>query len=298
MNQPSATVIADSTYESGVRLTTLEVRFHRFMLPQFNSHRVFSWNSSSSRAVPVSRQLSSMSVGQAEPLAWPAERRGMQGGDALEDAETVKGIWRDIGRFAMDRAADLQAAGLHKSVTNRVLEPFMWHTSVVTSTAWDNFFLQRDSELAQPEVRALAKAMSDARSGSVPRQLPAGGWHLPYVTDRDVEEDGARGDLLARISAARCARTSYLTHDGNADPEADLKLFDKLVSADPPHWSPLEHVATPWPENRNKGELRFTDRNGRQHDLPLEHLPRVGNLLAWRSLRTEVEASKGARTFA
>lgn len=301
MTLPSAVIIADSTYRDGVRLTTMEVRFHRFMLPQFNSHRVFSRNSSSSRAIPVSRQLSNLSDGQAEPLAWPSEQRGMQGGSALEDPATVRTIWQDISRVAYDGAAQLQAAGLHKSVTNRVLEPFMWHTSVVTSTAWANFFLQRDSELAQPEVQALAKAMADARDCSTPRELEPGEWHLPYVTDQDVTEDGLQFDdyydYLPRISAARCARTSYLTHDGKSDLSADLKLFDKLVSADPPHWSPLEHVATPWAENKAHGELNFTDRRGTQRSLALEHLPRVGNLVGWRSLRTEVEAAQGARTF-
>ncbi|SES36134.1 Thymidylate synthase complementing protein [Lentzea xinjiangensis] len=301
MTGPSAVVIADSTCEGSVRLTTMEIRFHRFILPQLNSHRVFSRNSSSSRAIPVSRQLANLGDQRAAPLSWPAEKRGMQGGLALEDPTEAQAIWHDLGKVATEAAEALQATGLHKSVTNRVLEPFMWHTSVVTSTAWGNFFLQRDSELAQPEVRALAQAMAVALAGSTPRQLRAGEWHLPYVSERDAGLADSpfddQPDLLPRISAARCARTSYLTHDGRSDPSADLKLFDKLISADPPHWSPLEHVATPWPENRAQGELRFTDRHGARQELPLTHLPRVGNLLGWRSLRTEVEAAQGARTF-
>ena len=37
----SAKIIADSEFD-GVRLVTFEVEFHRFILPEINTHRVFS----------------------------------------------------------------------------------------------------------------------------------------------------------------------------------------------------------------------------------------------------------------
>jgi hypothetical protein len=131
----------------------------------------------------------------------------------------------------------------------------MWHTVIFSSTEWENFFRQRCSPLAQPEMRAVAEHIRDAYLGSTPKEVGYGQWHLPYIqpedwewlgNDRRLEGLGLSDlDILKRISVARCARVSYLTHDGKRDPFVDLGLFGKLVEADPPHASPLEHVATP-----------------------------------------------------
>lgn len=119
----------------------------------------------------------------------------------------------------------------------------MWHTVIISSTAygWENFFAQRCSPLAQPEIRVAADMIRNVYDASVPETLKVGEWHTPYIRE---EEDF---DLLTRlkVSTARCARVSYLNHDGVRDVDADLGLYDKLVAADPPHASPLEHVATP-----------------------------------------------------
>jgi thymidylate synthase ThyX len=118
----------------------------------------------------------------------------------------------------------------------------MWHTVIVSSTEWENFFGLRCNPLAQPEIRAAAEAMRAAYEKSNPRPR---GWHLPYLNE---DEDGYLNlRICKKVSAARCARVSYLTHDGKRSIEADIKLYDQLTSADPPHASPLEHVATPCP---------------------------------------------------
>jgi thymidylate synthase ThyX len=140
----------------------------------------------------------------------------------------------------------------------------MWHTVIVSSTDWDGFWTQRCSPLAQPEIRAAAEAMRDAVHASTPTPRASGDWHLPYITDEDRTEAGHAPDTLRRVSAARCGRVSYLTQDGRRDLDEDLQLYDRFVTADPPHASPLEHVATP---------------------ATASDSPQLGNLRGWRQLR-------------
>lgn len=264
--QPSARVIADSVSPAGHRLTTLEVRMHRFVLAEFNTHRLFSRNSASSRAVPVAKFFATLADEPAVPLGWPAEQRGMQGGHELPRLrqQTVRRIWLSARDAAVSHAEQLTACGVHKSVVNRLLEPFLPHTVIVSATDWDGFFAQRCSPLAQPEIRAAAEAMRDAYTASTPELVHYGEWHLPYLTDE--EKTSQHLSLQCRISAARCARVSYLTHDGRHDPSADLDLYHRLVGADPAHASPLEHVATP--ARTGKGTL--------------------GNFTGWHQLRHRV----------
>lgn len=252
-SEPSARVIADSISVRGDRVTTMECVLHRFCLSEMNTHRVFSRNSASSRAIPFKKQLERVTTDPAIPLVFPAEQKGMSGGEPLEGPDLVlaKADWLEARDAAVEHARRLANLGVHKSVVNRLLEPFMWHTVVITATEWENFFRQRCSPLAQPEIQAVAYAMRDALTASEPVRLDDGQWHLPYVSNDpetvmevlDLNHDG--GDLLRGISAARCARVSYLTQDGRRDYREDLNLYERLTTADPPHWSPLEHVCRP-----------------------------------------------------
>ena len=165
----------------------------------------------------------------------------------------------------------LAELGVHKQVTNRLLEPFLWQTVIVTATEWDDFWAQRCSPLAQPEIRAAAEAMRATYLASAPTPLAVGEWHTPYVRP---EEANLEPEQRKRISAARCARVSYLTHDGRRDLAADEQLYERLVQADPPHWSPLEHVATP-------------ARDGAP-----------GNLRGWAQLRHAVESRRSSEATA
>lgn len=316
MTRPRAKIIADSISPDGVRLTTFEVTCHRFVLAEFNTHRTLSRNSASSRAIPLWKQLGRVRTDPAEPLVWASEQKGMQGGDEVPlhvQAEASQ-VWLEkAAEAAIEAAHHLGEIGVHKSIANRLLEPFMWHTIVCTATAWENFFDQRCSPLAQPEIKAVADLMREAYEDSKPTPLDEGEWHLPYIADDDTDTwlqlrdyDLAHGgkedpDVLTqacvKVSAARCARVSYLTQDGKRDIEQDLTLYERLVSAQPPHWSPLEHVATPWPWNRQEGCIHFPLSERSQGCVPVDHLPRMGNLLGWRSLRTTVEFEKGAVTY-
>lgn len=244
---PTAKVIADSVSPYGQRLTTVEARCHRFILAELNTHRKFSRNSASSRAIPFKKQLERVLTDPAIPISFPAEQAGMQGGEELDEVKLAQAklTWLDARDMAVRNAQNLADLGVHKSVVNRLLEPFMWHQVIISSTEWENFFRQRCSPLAQPEMEALANAIYLAMAVSTPDTVEWGEWHMPYMTDDDIAECKERRIAAHRVSVARCARVSYLTHDGERDLATDLDLYSKLISVEPPHASPLEHVATP-----------------------------------------------------
>lgn len=252
MNLPTAKIIADSVNEQGQRLTTMEVVMHRFVLAEFNTHRAFSRNSASSRAIPFAKMVQRVKETPAYPIHWGAEQKGMQSGDTVEDVEMCFTGWQAARDKAVRCAEILHEYGLHKSLINRLIEPFMWHTAIVSSTEWNNFFHQRCSPLAQPEIRVLAVQMQKALYASEPKSLAHGQWHLPYIEPRDIMQVESnhpnstqlfQTGLLKKISVARCARVSYLNHDGKRDLSLDIQLADKLIGSG--HWSPFEHVATP-----------------------------------------------------
>lgn len=248
----SAKVVADSISPSGVRLTTLEVVMPRFVLAEFNTHRVFSRNSASSRAIPVEKRIKAVRQSPFVPEAFAANKKGMQAGENLSTWRntTARWLWLASAYLACLVAWGLAKVGVHKQWANRIIEPYCWHTVVVTATEWDNFFALRLSKDAQPEIRVTAELMQLAILASTPTRLKLGEWHLPYIFDEDREQYSVtttKGDKslvwteLARISAARCARVSYLTHDGKRDTVADIKLAVRLQKSG--HMSPFEHVA-------------------------------------------------------
>jgi hypothetical protein len=238
-----ATVIEDSKSGNN-RLITLECTFHRFILPEVNTYRMWSRNAASSRAVPLKRRIEEVRSNPAMPVEWGENQRGMVAENQLDKHTSFEcfSAWKKASLAAADYAEHLGSLKLHKQVASRVLEPFLWHTSVISATDFTNCFTQRIHPDAQPEFRELALAMKEAISSSEPKLVSHGEWHLPYVTD---DERGIYHlDILKKISVARVARSSYLNQD-KKDIEADLALYDRLISADPPHLSPFEMIATP-----------------------------------------------------
>lgn len=233
-----AKVILDSVSPAGKRITTLQLKYPRWVHGEFLTHRAFSRNSMSSRAVPVTKMIEQVRNDPALPIHWGKNQPGMQASEELTGAE------RDVARYRWQRAAEAAAShadvmnyvGAHKQIVNRILEPFQWMHTVVTATEWDNFFALRCHPDAQPEMQALAHAMRDAMDASTPRPAEH---HFPYVREEDVATSMWR---RAMISAARCARVSYLKHDGTAPSIGeDLALFERLAGGAPIHASPLEH---------------------------------------------------------
>lgn len=268
-----AKVLADSQSPAGYRLTTLEATFPRFVLAEFNTHRVFSRNSASSRAIPIAKQLRRVLEDPYVPIEFGSNQPGMQAGPALdgEKQEAAEREWLNARDDAVRRVLGLvtdpdtaqgdllgtleqieEAArakdrpdawlNVHKQVANRLLEPFMWHTVIVTATEWENFWNLRCHPDAQPEIRLVAETMRDAAAASEPVELAEDEWHLPLVRPEDRDQTGSIEDLI-KVSAGRCARVSYLTHAGKRDLGADIELHDRLLESG--HMSPLEHPARP-----------------------------------------------------
>jgi thymidylate synthase ThyX len=271
----AARVIADSVSESGRRLVTMEVTFPRLVLAEFNTHRVFSRNSASSRAIPIKKQLARIREAPFVPETWGLNKAGMQAEHDADQttAAAARAAWLSARDRAVEQAEELLRLGIHKQLANRLLEPFMWHTVIVTATEWSNFFALRANPMAQPEINTVAGLMLAAYRQSTPNPVPSGGWHLPLLQADERDGTFEHSEDARRISAARCARVSYLTHSGVRDLEADLGLYRRLV--DGGHLSPLEHVATPEPDGawvgnfRGWRQLRKTIPN--EHDFGLVH---------------------------
>lgn len=248
----SASIIADSINpNTGNRLTTFVLRYHRYIHGEFMTHRQASRNASSSRAIPSEKFIEWVMEDPAMPVRWQKNVRGMQGGADLDAAEVeaARAIWLETRDMVIAQTRKLLALNVHKQIANRMLEPWHHITVVATATNWINLFALRCHKDAQPEFQELAMAMLKAYTASTPAILTVGSdlpssWHLPFIK----EEDKATlpiPQLIAR-SVARCARTSYNNHDGTANTiEQDQKLFDLLLAGQPLHASPAEHIARP-----------------------------------------------------
>ena len=240
----------------------MEVCFPRFVLAEFNTHRQFSRNSASSRAIPTSKLIERVMNDPAMPLEWGRNQPGMSAKEFLsnEDVLDAERAWLEARDRAVAAARSLQSLNVHKQVLNRLIEPFLWHTVIVTATEWQNFFALRCSPEAQPEIREIALRMRALYESNQPVPLSNGQWHAPLL---QADEAVLDVEVRKRISAARCARVSYLTHDGVRDIEKDLELCMRL--REQMHLSPFEHVATPAVEA-------------------------PGNFRGWRQMRAEIES--------
>jgi hypothetical protein len=224
--------------------------------------------------------------------------------------QTADWVWMRAAFAAADYAEDMVDVGVHKSIVNRIIEPYT-HINVIasaTDAGWMNFFGLRLDAAAQPEMRALAELMWAVYSESKPKLLQPGEWHLPFVDDserliewtdqcpcfRGVSDPGRHTcgcqynkDRMAKISVARCARVSYESFETGrrSTVEEDLKLYERLVGAQPMHASPAEHQATPddWVQRHpiysddGMREVGHTFRGKFDHQW--------GNFTGWRQYR-------------
>lgn len=239
-----AQIEADSVSPDDVRLTTFEVTIPRIVLAEFNTHRMLSRNSASSRAIPVKKMIQRVMEDPYIPTHWGKNQKGMQAGKEVDAAtqQKAEAAWLVSRDKAVAAAEYLLELGIHKQLTNRLLEPFMWHTILVTATEWNNFFHLRNHPDAHPDIQVPAAMMQELLEESEPKQIDYGQWHLPLLVPED-EPKWNDGDTWIKVSVGRCARVSYLTHDGKRDIRADIDLHDRLLKSG--HMSPFEHVATP-----------------------------------------------------
>lgn len=251
-----AEIVCDSLAPSGIRLTTFVLTYPRFIHAEFMTHRMFSRNASSSRAIPVNRQIQEVIDNPAIPLAFRKNQKGMQAGDLLDNQNEAVSVWLKARDVAVDQARAMVAMDIHKQYANRILEPFAHITVVCTATDFDNFFSLRVHPAAQPEICELATQMWKLYDQSVPTMKKAGYWHLPLITNEEIKEccdvtkvtclKDSRFSLNLAIkrSVAKCARVSYKNHDGTKNTlQQDLDLYDRLLGQIPIHASPAEHQA-------------------------------------------------------
>lgn len=253
----TADIITDSISEAGKRITTLNLYYPRFIHAEFMTHRMFSRNASSSRAIPTEKLIQDIIDNPVEPVYWGKNMKGMQAQEELctDDILEAKYWWNEGREWAIDTARRLNDLGAHKQIVNRILESYSHIRVCVTATEWDNFFKLRLHPAAQPEMQALAKAMHRVMDGHPPTLLTPGQWHLPYVSD---EEQAGYGIAISKmLSVARCARVSYRLHDGSfTNTQADEELYKRLLAEQ--HMSPFEHQAMSyqhegWPSANFRG---------------------------------------------
>jgi len=243
-------ILADSITEYGDRLTTIEATYPRFIHSEIMTHREFSRNSASSRAIPVDKMLKNISEDPVIPIHWGKNQSGMQAYTEIENKEKALEIWENGRVQALSTARKLQELGVHKQIINRVVEPYMWITTIISSTNWKHFFNLRINPAAEPHIQKIALMIKEQIDNSRPNIIQKGHWHLPLILE---EEKTLPLEDLKKISVARCARVSYLTHFGVRDTSQDIELYTKLVTSK--HWSPLEHVATPSTKQSRHGNL-------------------------------------------
>lgn len=269
----SAEVILDSVSPAGARVTTMVWRYPRYIHAEVMTYRMLSRNTSSSRAIPVERMIQQVLREPAGPVWWGKNQRGMQAREELQGwrKAAAKQLWYG-GRYSACLEAYINSRlGLHKQVTNRGLEKWMYITAIITASpvAWENLFRQRVHPDAQPEFQHVARLAQVCYSTSIATERTL---HAPLMRSEDELElrsivGTPRVELIKRVSTARAARVSYLTHNGRRDIAEDLRLYGDLSTAQPPHTSPFEHVLM-------------------AHEDPAH---RCGNIFGWTQHREEVD---------
>lgn len=236
-----ATVVADSINKYGDRITTMEVVFPRFILAELATHRVFSMNSASSRAIPYRKMRKMVLNDPFIPIAWQKEHTGMQGTEYITNESEITNLkieWLKARNEAVNQADTISRLGATKQLCNRLLEPFMWHKALVTSTEFENFFSLRcplyydgkshhkskvdycnanntdineykeeywqsiNEGQAEIHIMELAESMWDAMNDSEPTKLHGGQWHIPYGDNMDYIKLGVETKGYYKLNPA------------------------------------------------------------------------------------------------
>lgn len=289
----TARIVADSVSSvNGKRITTFELEYPRFIHSEFMTHRLFSRNAMSSRAIPVKKMIEQVKDNPAMPIHWGKNQKGMQANEEHEDKEACVGAWKHLASIVAEGAEAFSDQGIHKQVINRLLEPFQFMKTVMTATEFENFFWLRNHEDAQPEIHELAICMKEALEKSAPETLRPKEYHTPYVSHmNDVEgnvqyyvDNNGHTEILTleealKVSSSCCAQVSYRILNNNKDKA--IEIYNKLVESSPVHASPFEHQATPMPYP-NGGDPKFGE--GETHKDADDNFW-SGNLKSWIQYR-------------
>jgi len=259
----NAKLVAYSVSPQGKKIATFELTYHRYIHGEFMTHRLFSRNAMSSRAVPVAKMLDAIRQAPAMPIHWGKNQPGMQ---AKEECDEIiencfsyfnrEDWWQSAKDEMIEYAEGFASAGYHKQIVNRLVEPFQMMKTVMTATELDNFFWLRLDEDAQPEIFELARCVRECLEKSEPELLQPGEWHTPYVLHKNTAQRGvlyylqdgqdlkfiSKEEALA-ISSSCCAQVSYRNLDNTYDKA--MAIYGRLLSGAKVHASPFEHQATP-----------------------------------------------------
>ena len=155
-------ILADSVSPQGNRLTTFKITYPRIIHAEMCRHRMLSRNTASSRAIPFEKMVKDVQENPFIPIAWQKEHKGMQGTEYITDELIInhrRGVWiqaRDRAiysaqqlngnltkSYSKNEHYKLEGTGVTKQLCNRLLEPFVWTTELVSGTEWENFFSLR-----------------------------------------------------------------------------------------------------------------------------------------------------------
>ena len=316
MKKIEAKIIADSINKQGNRITTMILTFPRFILAELNTHRMFSKNSASSRAIPFKKMIKMCEEDPFIPIAWQSHHSGMQGNEYitnLKKIEHAKDSWISASKQAILMAKILDNCEITKQLCNRLLEPFMWHTVLLTATEFDNFFNLRcpkycdkvytynskkdyikDNDLnsindvstdywrqinksgAEIHMQALAESMWDVMNESTPKLLQPGEWHAPYQDKIDLQE-------LGKI-------TDSYNFTSKKNIEARLKICSSRCAR-------LSYMTQDGAIDYQK-DLELYDRLASSgHASPMEHICRVLTDYEYNNLGRSVRNTDGTFSF-
>jgi hypothetical protein len=253
----SVQIVADSVNPNGKRITTMLLTYQRYIHSELMTHRVFSRNAASSRAIPIEKMIAAVESDPAMPIRWGKNGKGMQDHGVFppSEARVCRQIWLEAAKSAIYHANRMKEFGVHKQITNRLLEPFQWMTTLVTATEWENFFALRVHKDAHPDFQYLAYNMLKAYVGNKPELRAWGEWHIPFgdrmptmikesdgmpVRDHEYQRPATVEDWL-KIATSRAARISYNTIEGDNDVHKEFGRHDMLFANG--HYSPPEHCA-------------------------------------------------------
>lgn len=298
---PASNIVAeintDSITTGGCRLVTWELTYPRMVHAELMTHRAFSRNSASSRAIPAKKLRERIESAPVIPAHWGQNQKGMQADAEIADIKTAEHWWRaGLGMMAAHHQIG-ESLGLHKQIVNRIIEPWMPITVIVSATDHANWFHLRNHKDAEPNIQKLAALMWELFHEHLPTFIKPGGWHLPYIDSTDLQYAASTEELL-KISVGRCARVSYLTHDGVRDKAEDIALHDKLARTasdgiDPMHASPFEHQAQ---ARGLEPAGSFGLPTGTRVDYTATK--RYGNFEGWRQYRKQFEHEAGPLAIA
>lgn len=306
----SAKIIADSISNKGDSLTTFELEYPRFIHAEFMTHRQFSRNAASSRAIPVKKVIELIEADTAKPIHWGKNQPGMSAkeecisrlfnGDDFHPSDPDLGVnreqaWDFARNAAIKYAKEFDRCGYHKQIVNRLLEPFSHIKVVCTATEYDNFFWLRRHPDAQPEIQELAEKMWQAMQASEPLQLLDGEWHTPYYEQgfwipygesggTAIDVDGHTLQEALAISSSCCAQVSYRKIDDSLEKAQDI--YKRLVESKPVHASPFEHQGTPFTQDEVKLGATHTDMDGNVWS---------GNFRGWTQYRQLIVGNTASR---